>query len=191
MQSNRTKDQFSMKDGKPTDDVLLGVLMVGPKHGYEIRQFLDDCLESKWHIGNSQMYVLLKRLEKKQLVDSFVKVQAKRPAKRIYSLTAKGKETFLKWIEVPVMHVRNIRIELIVKLFFIHHLSLPCGDLVIQNQVGALTGLLEKIRKAQTLEEHPFEALSLQFRQVTIEAYIQWLKTVATPFVAQIQPQPH
>ena len=177
-----------MKDKKATDYVLLGVLMVGPKHGYEIRQFLDESLESKWHIGNSQLYALLKRLEEQRLVESFLKVQAKRPSKRIYSLTPEGKENFFGWIQRPVMHVRNIRIEFIIKLFFINRLALPTGGLVIQYQIEALTNILEKIRKAQTCEPRPFENLSLRFREVTIEAYIQWLETVAMPFVVKKQP---
>ncbi len=174
-----------MNNQRTTDYVLLGVLMVGPKHGYEIRQFLDDSLESKWHISSSQMYSLLKRLEGKQLVKSFLSVQTKRPSKRVYSLMPKGKEAFLAWIEQPVMHVRNLRIEFLAKLFFIDRLCLPGGNQVIQKQIDALSSILAKIQKAQSLERLPFEKLSLRFRQMTIEAHIQWLKTAVVEFIEQ------
>lgn len=176
-----------MTDKRSTDCILLGVLMTESKHGYEIRQFLDDSLESKWHIGNSQMYMLLKRLEKNRLLKSYLQVQTTRPSRRVYSLTPKGENKFLEWIETPVMHPRNLRTEFIAKLFFIYRLSLSSGHKVIQNQIDALEYLLKKVLQTQSRESRPFERLSLGFRQVTIEAYIRWLKTAASQFVDHIQ----
>ncbi len=175
-----------MNSRRATDYVLLGVLMVAPTHGYEIRQFLDNFLESKWHIGSSQMYSLLKRLETRQMVESFLSPQAKRPSKRIYCLTAQGKEAFLVWIQQPVMHVRDLRIEFIAKLFFIDRLSLSCGNRLIQNQIDALNRIKKTITNAQSSQCAPFETLSLRFRQTTIEACINWLKSDAVAFVGQI-----
>jgi len=50
----------SLVKTKPsTEYALLGALMAGPKHGYEIMQFLSTALGSTWHIGTSQLYALL------------------------------------------------------------------------------------------------------------------------------------
>ncbi|HDR16347.1 MAG TPA: PadR family transcriptional regulator [Desulfobacteraceae bacterium] len=170
-----------------TDNVLLGVLMTGPKHGYEIRKFLDDSLESKWHIGSSQMYVLLKNLEQKQLVESILTIQNKKPSKKTYFITQKGRDVFLEWIGKPVMHVRDLRIELLAKLFFVDLLSLGFADGLIQNQIDILTRILENISEKEVPQTNPFEILSLRFRQITIEACLYWLKTEGLEFIEKVK----
>ena len=46
-----------------TEYVILGALMSGARHGYEIMQFLGSALDATWRLSTSQLYVLLKRLE--------------------------------------------------------------------------------------------------------------------------------
>ena len=55
--------------------VLLGTLMPGPKHGYEISQFLGIGLGYTWQVDTSQFYNLFKRLEWEGLVNSSLKTQ--------------------------------------------------------------------------------------------------------------------
>jgi DNA-binding PadR family transcriptional regulator len=100
-----------MKSLPPADYALLGALMPGPKHGYEILHFLAHALESTWQVSPSQLYVLLKRLEQQGLLRSNLKAQDTRPSKRVFSLTAAGERAFLAWLHSPVLHVRELRIE--------------------------------------------------------------------------------
>ena len=174
-----------MQNRSAAKHILLGALMEEPKHGYQIRQFLDRSLESKWHIGNSQMYSLLKRFEQRQWVASSVRLQEKRPARRVYRLTEKGEELFLHWMESPVLQVRNLRVEVIAKLFYAKALSLDCGEMIVQRQIEALAGFRASIQQALAKETIPFERLSLDFRLAMIEASIHWLKTSAHDFVAR------
>jgi len=76
-----------MKTEPSTEYVLLGTLFFGQKHGYEIMQFLESALESTWRVSTSQLYVLLKRLEGKGLLQSSVETQETRPSKRVFCLT--------------------------------------------------------------------------------------------------------
>ncbi|MBW2616231.1 MAG: PadR family transcriptional regulator, partial [Deltaproteobacteria bacterium] len=59
-----------MKTKPSTEYALLGALMSGSKHGYEILQFINTALGSTWYVGTSPLYVLLKRLERDGLLHS-------------------------------------------------------------------------------------------------------------------------
>lgn len=50
----------AMTQKPPAEYVILGVLMLGERHGYEIMQFLGSALEATWRVSTSQLYVFLK-----------------------------------------------------------------------------------------------------------------------------------
>jgi DNA-binding PadR family transcriptional regulator len=43
---------------------FIGILMTGPKHGYEIHGEFSSMMTQFWHLNMSQVYALLKRMEK-------------------------------------------------------------------------------------------------------------------------------
>jgi PadR family transcriptional regulator AphA len=172
-----------MKTRLHTENVLLGALFQGPKHGYEIMHFLDSALQSTWQVSSSQLYVLLKRLESQGLLKCSLEVQKTRPAKRVFYLTAVGKEGFLEWLRSPVEHVRDLRIEFIAKLFFFHRLSVKGGEDLIKIQIESLEGLKKKFKKERDKEKDPFKKIVFGIKVMTIEAWLQWLRKQAIPFM--------
>ena len=175
-----------MRTKPSTEYVLLGTLFSGHKHGYEIMQFLESTLESTWRVSTSQLYVLLKRLEREGFVHSSLETQETRPSKRVFSLTPPGKNAFLEWVQSPTEHVRDLRIEFLAKLFFFHRLSLKGGDELVSAQVKALEEIKEGIRKRQGRENDPFEKLVLGIKVMTVETWLQWLRKQATHFLREI-----
>jgi len=177
-----------MKTKPSTEYVLLGTLFSGHKHGYEVMQFLESTLESTWRVSTSQLYVLLKRLEREGLVHSSLETQETRPSRRVFSLTPPGKNAFLEWVRNPTEHVRDLRIEFLAKLFFFHRLSLKGGDELVSAQVKALGEIKEGIRKRQERENDPFEKLVVGIKVMTVETWLQWLRKQATHFLREIYP---
>ena len=175
-----------MKTKPSTEYVLLGTLFSGHKHGYEVMQFLESTLESTWRVSTSQLYVLLKRLEREGLVHSSLETQETRPSRRVFSLTRPGKTAFLEWVRSPTERVRDLRIEFPAKLFFFHRLSLKGGDELVSAQVKALEEIKEGIRKRQGRENDPFEKLVLGIKVMTVETWLQWLRKQATHFLREI-----
>src|SRR3989339_1877877 len=102
-----------MNARESVEQLILGVLMVGPRHGYEIMQFLKQNFGLAWYISTSQLYSVLKRVERKKWVASQVEVQETRPAKRVFVLSPEGRSQFLGWLREPVRRVRDMRIEFI------------------------------------------------------------------------------
>ena len=121
-----------------TEYILLGTLMSGPRHGYEIMRFINTAFESIWHVGTSQLYALLKRLEWEGLVISSLKTQEDRPSKRVFFLSRAGEKSFLVWLNCPTESVRDLRTEFLAKLFFFKHLCLNGGDNLLTMQLKIL-----------------------------------------------------
>jgi len=172
-----------MKTKPSTEYVLLGALFSGPKHGYEIMQFLETALESTWQVSTSQLYLLLKRLEHVDLLESNLETQEMRPSKRIFYLTPKGKEAFLEWLRSPVEHIRDLRIEFLAKLFFFQHLSLEGGDELIKAQITSLKDAKKKLQNRNERESTAFNRLVFEMKLMTVENWQQWLHKKAMPFI--------
>lgn len=175
-----------MKTKPSTEYAMLGALMSGPRHGYEIMQFINSALGATWHVGTSQLYILLKRLERDGLLHSRVETQDTRPSRRVFSLTSEGKKVFLDWLHSPTEHVRDLRIEFLARLFFFDSLSLKGGSELIEAQVQVLEQLKERIERRQKKEKDPFNKLVFGFKMVTVEAWLQWLINQAKPFIRKV-----
>lgn len=85
----------------PAELAVLSLVAEQPRHGYEIEKVIEDRGMREWtEIGFSSIYYLLKKLEKKGLVEGNVEPAAGRgPATRVYYLTEDGG---LAWREAIV-----------------------------------------------------------------------------------------
>jgi DNA-binding PadR family transcriptional regulator len=80
-------------------EVVLALLAKEPSHGYELRVRTERALgplAAGFNAG--QMYVTLGRLEQSGLVTSIREAAAERPERRIFELTAAGRERVEEWL---------------------------------------------------------------------------------------------
>jgi PadR family transcriptional regulator, regulatory protein AphA len=183
LQAEIGRDQWSAMPLKSaTEYVVLGALMTGARHGYEIMQFLGSSLEATWRVSTSQLYVLLKRLKEEGCLESFSESHGTRPPKRVFNLTAQGRKVFLEWLSEPIEHVRDFRMEFLCKMYFFDHLSLPGAPNLVEAQIRFLDKLLEKIRKGSAKDNDGFKKLVYSFKQRNAESLLSWLVEEARPF---------
>jgi DNA-binding PadR family transcriptional regulator len=171
-----------MKARESVEHLLLGALMAGPKHGYEIMQFLEQCLDMAWYISTSQLYTVLKRVERKQWVVSQIEIQDARPAKRVFALSPAGRAHFLAWLREPVRHVRDMRIEFIGKLFFAGYLNQAEMSRLIDSQEKILVATHASLGAKLAKEMNPFKKLLLSSKLHSVEAWHCWLTDSASPY---------
>jgi DNA-binding PadR family transcriptional regulator len=177
--------EMEMRPGSPTEYVILGALMSGDKHGYELMQFLSSALDSTWRIGTSQLYLLLKRLKAQGFLSSRLESQEIRPSKRVFRITEKGKLAFLNWFKEPTRHVRDLRMEFLCKLFFLDHLGLEGGEGLVNRQVAVLERLLGKIKENPLKDEGRFMRLVYGFKVRNVEAMLLWLSQDVMPLMVE------
>lgn len=154
--------------------VVLGLLMEGAKHGYEIHQ---SELFGIWSIPMSQLYVLLKRLEGYRMIRSSLTFQESRPGKRVYTVTEEGRAAFLDWVYRPSEKIRNIRIEFLAKLYMIQKLHLGMGESLIDAQISVCVKQKNRLNEMKGKKGNSFENLVSSYRNTMIDATIKWLKS--------------
>jgi DNA-binding PadR family transcriptional regulator len=97
---------------------MLGILAEGDLHGYELKSSFDEKVGEFWSLNYGQIYTTLDRLEKEQLVTHDRQSQDRRPDRKIYSITSKGRKELDAWLSSPVKKVRALRDEFFIKLVF-------------------------------------------------------------------------
>jgi DNA-binding PadR family transcriptional regulator len=175
-----------MKSNPSAEYMILGALMPWPGHGYDILKFIKAAMGETWHVGTSQLYTLLKKMEDKGLVTSQWETQDVRPSKRIFSPTTRGRDIFLEWVLLPLNHVRDMRIEFLSKLYFIGHLSLTGGEGLVNNQTQILEKTLERLTKKREREKDPYALLVVGFKIRTTKAWLKWLHLEAKPYLEKM-----
>jgi len=97
---------------------LLGLLMYQDSTGYELTKAFEESLNNFWHAQSSQIYRELDRMEKEELVSSTQINQEKRPNKRVYAITEKGRSALQTWLDSGIVENRNTHVPLLVRVFF-------------------------------------------------------------------------
>ena len=95
---------------------LLTRLARKPHSGYELLQALKRPIGFFWQASQSQIYPELKRLEMLGLVSFEVIEQTTRPDKKVYSITAEGRNALRSWAVSPT-EPEPSRNELLLKTY--------------------------------------------------------------------------
>ena len=106
----------------PTGHVVLGMLALEPRSGYDIKQLADVSTRHFWAISYGQIYPELRRL----LAAGLIKAQdASRGTRQrtIYRLTPKGREALHAWVADPAIENVELRDGMLLKLFFADSMS--------------------------------------------------------------------
>jgi PadR family transcriptional regulator AphA len=187
---------------------LLGLLTQKPMHGYELHRYFTDpsALGQVWYLGLSQMYKLLKELERQHYLEAILEEQENYPDRKVYHITPSGRAAFLQWLEKPVGNPRLIRVEFLAKLFLAQLLGSEMIERVINIQLKTCQAQLTRLLDAETRRgggrgkewrmgdgesrrdaAQGFEHLVFCFRRGQIEAVIDWLKTCRRVFLGSGQ----
>jgi DNA-binding PadR family transcriptional regulator len=96
---------------------ILGFLTLEPTSGYTLKQRFDGSVGSFWSVTQSQIYRELHALEADRLVSAKAVPGGGRPDRRVYSLTAAGRDALTRWLEEPLEPL-FLRHPLLLKLVF-------------------------------------------------------------------------
>lgn len=164
-----------------TEHALLGFLRQQPMHGYEIHQRLaePDGLGAVWRLKQSQLYALLAKLEEEGYLTTSVELQDMRPPRKIFQLTAAGRDAFLAWVESPVPNGRTLRLDFLAKLYFARREGPETALRLIEAQRDLCRDWLsdQQQEAGPVPGARPYEWLVHQFRIGQIEAMLAWLDT--------------
>ena len=80
---------------------ILGFLNYGRMSGYDLAKAFRSSVQFFWHAQNSQIYLVLDKLEKQGFVTHELIIQTDKPSKKLYSITDAGRNEFFYWLAGP------------------------------------------------------------------------------------------
>lgn len=90
----------------PIRHAVLGLLVGGVSHGYELKASFERAVGPQWgELNIGHLYQILDRLMRDGLVSRHAVSQSDRPDKLVYELTDTGREELDDWMALP--HVRS------------------------------------------------------------------------------------
>ena len=103
----------------PAEYAVLGLLRQRPTYGYELQRQLGGGrgLARVCPIEPAMVYAILKSLSGLELIDGEWD-RSVYPPKAVYTTTQEGEATFLRWLRSPVVRMREVRLDFLVKLYF-------------------------------------------------------------------------
>ena len=154
---------------------ILGLLMHHPMHGYDIDSEFEHGLRSICHVNISQIYAYLKSMEETGWIASELVLQKSNPPKKVFSLTESGRDELSRWLAQPVMEDRQVRDELLTKIYFCWTLSPKQLPRLLEEQISIYGMRLNEWRHMRDHSE-PFISRALADSGVRhLEADYEWL----------------
>jgi DNA-binding PadR family transcriptional regulator len=97
---------------------VLSLLAREDLSGYDLKRWMERPLGYFWSARHSQIYPELARLEEEGFVTHRVEEQRGRPDKKVYGITARGREALKAWVTEPPSEMA-VRDELVLKAYSI------------------------------------------------------------------------
>jgi len=133
--------------------VVLGLLSLGPRSGYDIKTVVDRSTRFFWAASYGQIYPELKRLEEEGLVEGEDQPNGGRN-RRVYSLTAAGREALHDWLLGSTVTI-ELRDESLLRLFFADALPHDEALMLLEGRKRGHEEYLEVLRAIQALPGGP------------------------------------
>ncbi len=160
--------------GSAVTPVILGLLSISPRSGYEIKATVDRSTRFFWAASYSQIYPELRRLELDGLITGKDASNGGRP-RRVYHLTAAGRGELELWLAGRETTV-ELRDESLLRLFFADALPREHALLLLEGRRRGHEEYLEALRAidARPGEDPPFVDLVLRWGIAFNEWGAQW-----------------
>jgi DNA-binding PadR family transcriptional regulator len=158
--------------------LFLALLAGGPAHGYDLKRAYDARFASVWGPLNiGQVYTTMGRLERDGLVARETVAQGDRPDKKVYEITAAGREALAAWL-AEAEDPPAVKSDLVLKLVAAGLTGADVAPIVARQRSRYLQALRDLDALAETLDGNghaPVQALLLEGAALHVDAELRWL----------------
>jgi DNA-binding PadR family transcriptional regulator len=157
---------------------LLGLLAHDPKHGYDLKNELEQALGGHWEINFGQIYTTLARMERDGLVEVAEEDRDGR-GKKTYRVTAAGRRELDAWFDSPVEKPRPLRDEFFIKLVVGRLAGAADPARIIDRQRQAYLTQLRDLTALASRTADPYVGLMIEGGILHLQADLRWLDLCA------------
>jgi DNA-binding PadR family transcriptional regulator len=166
---------------EPARFALLGLLLAQPAHGYDLsRHFTPaSALGDIIRLSPSHLYALLARLERDALITGETQDAGNHPQRRVFHLTDAGREAVERWIDEPVSHPRDMRIDFPLKFYLARSVDPARAAALVDRQRDVFQRYIARLeaedRPADSEDDAAFIDLMRLGRIGRAQAALDWL----------------
>ena len=124
--------------------VCLGMLTDGPASGYDMKKCFESSFGHFFPAGYGSIYPALATLARNGMVELEEVPQEGKPDRKVYSITAKGREELMKGLSNPAP-THKVRSEFLATLWFAHLMKDEQIDEMIDNKLVEIEKFLQMI----------------------------------------------
>lgn len=176
---------------------ILGLLGEQPLSGYDLKKIIAESDLFYWSGNNNQIYHSLVALHQQGLVSQEIQVQSSLPARKVYTLTASGRDELLRWLSADP-ELPEFRDPFLIQLTWADDLPPNALDDLLARYAGEVEVLL-RMRQA-SLERQESQAprsprerlLRMSIARHIVDRYQQeldWVNRLQSDL--QVFDQPH
>jgi len=143
---------MARQDAQLARNVVLALVVHTPRHGWAIHEELSPTgdIGHAWTLSRQLVYRAIDTLVEDALVKRATPKDGGGADKVIISPTAAGKRAALQWLDSPVIHLRDVRTELVLKVMLREKMELPF-DSFLEAQHVIFDPLIASINKDQSV----------------------------------------
>lgn len=160
------------------DETILGLLAAEARHGYHLLTFFRDPaqLGSVWDLSTSQLYAVLKRLERQELITGEEITSPDAPARIEYALTESGVRRLEAWLDevAPSASIHRVRVEFLSRLYVARLLNLPTES-IVRRQKRACRDRLAQMNAEREQAEPGIGLLATELVIAQLNAILGWI----------------
>jgi PadR family transcriptional regulator AphA len=163
----------------PGEYAVLGLLLSGAKHGYEMARYFErEELSEVCPIEQSLLYTYLRNVEERGLVEwSEVRV-GNRPPRKLFELSRHGRDLIESWLDAPVERLRDVRLDFLLKLYFLRELDAGRERALVDAQIEACSRYFERLETRER-DARGFARLVAASKRSGAESTLRWLREYA------------
>jgi DNA-binding PadR family transcriptional regulator len=161
------------------DETILGLIAIQTCHGYELIETFSNTSElgDIWKMSTSQIYSVLKRLEKQQFITGQMVESANAPSRTEYHLTSAGERKLEDWLHdpEPSASIRRIRVEFLSRLYIARQLNIPTIPIVLRQRAACEAERDYMLKELETRQPGMgYLATELVINQ--LDAVLKWIQ---------------
>ncbi len=158
--------------------LFLGLLVDGPKHGYEIKRKIDEELFAFVGLKVKSIYYPLKKMEQLGLIHKDVGREGKFPEKFVYSITPKGRKIFDHLITESFVSIERPFFNIDLSLYFLPYVDKKIAYKKLRGRIIFLKRIKRDLSQLYSKQKSPLAkhlAIILEHDLDLVEAEINSL----------------
>jgi DNA-binding PadR family transcriptional regulator len=171
--------------------MVLGLLIEGEKHGYELIREMDARGMLRWtHASKVAVYKALARLEEEDCLTSWTEKAGSTPEKRVYAITKEGEEKLKDQVYSLCASQEPLRFETSVGMAFIGHLSRDEAEDALEKRRRFLEGQAKRLDDEMEIMEDLAGEMYMDMLRHELEGYkkeIRWIKSVGDRIAGDVK----